>query len=93
MKPGPPTPRTGPWRPGAAKPGAPGTGGTTPTNNGNYFHSIDRKKLDLPRPAARPAPCAATALVGTRAIPTSLKHQRRLLLRFKAESRQNPRDI
>jgi hypothetical protein len=74
LKPGPPIPRIGPCRPGAAKLGAPGIGGMTPIKNQfNYIYTIIKGKLNLPRPAARPAPCAAAALVGTRAIPTSLK--------------------
>lgn len=40
-------------------------------NKYDYIYSILERKLNLPRPAARPAPCAAAALVGTRAIPTS----------------------
>ena len=79
LKPGPPTPRTGPWRPGAANAGAPGTGGITPTNNHiSQWHFLEKKRLNIPRPAARPAPCAATALVGTRAMPTSCKWQEKI---------------
>jgi hypothetical protein len=57
LKPGPPIPRTGPCRPGAAKPGAPGTGGMIPTNNdSHHVHVEGRTKSNEPRPAARPAP-------------------------------------
>jgi len=40
-----------------------------------HLHFTTQRKANKPRPAARPAPCAAAALVGTRAMPTSYKQR------------------
>ena len=54
LSPGPPIPRTGPWRPGAAKPGAPGIGGITPERRKpKTIENEQKPSSDLDQPLDR----------------------------------------